>query len=85
MTAPEPWHGTWNGYTNRKCRCDNCKAAARTYRAKWRAKVQQEPLPQWVEHGSVNAATNYQCPCRTCKDTRNARERDRYQRRQAAK
>lgn len=25
------WHGTINGYTNRKCRCELCREAARVY------------------------------------------------------
>lgn len=30
MTKDIP-HGTWSSYTNRKCRCDDCRAAAREY------------------------------------------------------
>jgi hypothetical protein len=26
-----PWHGTENGYGNRKCRCDRCTDAHRVY------------------------------------------------------
>lgn len=29
--SDEHWHGTWNGYNNRKCRCDACRGAAREY------------------------------------------------------
>lgn len=34
----EHWHGTVNGYTNRKCRCKPCKAAFAEYMAEYRAK-----------------------------------------------
>lgn len=29
----DPRHGTLNGYSNLKCRCDRCKAAAAAYNA----------------------------------------------------
>lgn len=29
--TPQPWHGTVNGYGNRKCRCDDCRKAWREY------------------------------------------------------
>lgn len=29
-------HGTYNSYTNRKCRCDSCKNAASEYMRKYR-------------------------------------------------
>lgn len=31
MTGKEYWHGTRNGYGNRKCRCDACRAANALY------------------------------------------------------
>lgn len=38
-------HGTYNSYTNRKCRCELCKKAASTYMKKYRK----------TEHGSASA------------------------------
>jgi hypothetical protein len=45
LTAIEAWHGTPTGYTYRKCRCTECKAAhaqrSRDYRAKNPEKVRK--------------------------------------------
>jgi hypothetical protein len=30
-TTTETWHGTVNGYMNRKCRCDACRLAQNAY------------------------------------------------------
>jgi predicted secreted Zn-dependent protease len=42
-------HGTQGGYTNRKCRCDLCRAANTAYQRvnlpKWRAKRRAAGLP----------------------------------------
>ena len=40
--APEPWHGTVNGYTNRKCRCELCKRAWADYHASRRKAARQK-------------------------------------------
>lgn len=37
-TKREPWHGTTSGYVDRKCRCDDCKAAWAEYHADYRAR-----------------------------------------------
>ena len=50
MTDTIP-HGTRNGYNNYKCRCDDCRAAARDYRP-------PKP-PARREHGAA-------CPCGPC-------------------
>lgn len=31
----ERWHGTPGGYSNHKCRCDDCRQAAREYRRQY--------------------------------------------------
>lgn len=33
----ESWHGTLSGYRSRKCRCDDCRRAAREYQRAYRA------------------------------------------------
>lgn len=38
-------HGTYNSYTNRKCRCEACRNAASAYMKKYRK----------TEHGSASA------------------------------
>lgn len=34
----EPWHGTGNGYTKRKCRCVECREWCREYKRAYRAR-----------------------------------------------
>lgn len=34
LTVDDPRHGTLSGYTNHKCRCDECRSAAREYAAR---------------------------------------------------
>jgi hypothetical protein len=40
MNPDDHRHGTWNGYNNLRCRCEDCTKAARAYivlrNAKWR-------------------------------------------------
>lgn len=33
--ATEVWHGTYGGYTNHACRCDECKSAGAAHRARY--------------------------------------------------
>ena len=35
-------HGTYGGYTNHYCRCDECKAARAEYSRQYRLRKQQE-------------------------------------------
>jgi hypothetical protein len=72
---PEHWHGTVNGYSNRKCRCSDCRKA-------WAAQVQQAKLRRMADrvevngrlvhptapHGTANAYGNYGCRCWPCTD-----------------
>src|SRR5664279_2043764 len=63
---PKPiTHGTYNGYSNRKCRCDECRAAAAEFTRNLRArKVLVEPSE--VPHGK-NGYDNFGCRCEICK------------------
>lgn len=36
---PDRVHGSWNGYTNYRCRCAGCVQAARDYRQAWDGRV----------------------------------------------
>jgi hypothetical protein len=38
LTEDDPRHGSVNGYTNFRCRCDDCKGAWSAYRAARRIK-----------------------------------------------
>ncbi len=59
----EPWHGSINGYTRHKCRCDECRAAWRTYQRKARARRRGKEPPV---HGIASAYREYRCGCEAC-------------------
>lgn len=59
----EEWHGTTNGYANKKCRCEDCKKAWRKYCKERRlARTPEDEFP----HGTSNGYTNYRCRCAAC-------------------
>jgi len=69
MLPDDPRHGTVNGYTNVKCRCDRCRKA-------WRAVVNQYKKdriqrlmhnPKLAEHGKYTTYANWGCRCEPCK------------------
>lgn len=62
----EHWHGTANGYLNRKCRCEPCKAAAADYRRQWRAKAIAAGAPVKL-HGTRTGYQAYRCRCLQCR------------------
>lgn len=39
---PEPWHGTSNGYRNRRCRCDACRKANNAYMSGYNKRRKRE-------------------------------------------
>jgi hypothetical protein len=60
----EPWHGTANGYTHKKCRCIDCKAA----KAEERKKAKSRPImgdEEW--HGTITGYNYHWCRCFSCK------------------
>lgn len=74
----EPWHGTPNGYTNRKCRKACCRAAHS--KAQWERRQRRYAERVWVDghwehpnapHGTSNGYTNYGCRCFPCGDGHN--------------
>jgi hypothetical protein len=76
----DPRHGTTNGYSNLKCRCQPCRDAwgKAVQRAKERRASQ--PVPDHL-HGTENAYGNYGCRCRPCTDVWSAACLARQQRR----
>ncbi len=70
-------HG-YGGYTNRRCRCDNCREANRVQRAAARAFWREERTRTreagfehvviGITHG-VSGSTNYSCRCDICVNT----------------
>lgn len=61
-------HGTVSRYTNRKCRCDPCKAAMLAYNRKWRYDHGQRPIPL-APHGTT-ARYAKKCRCDECRKAR---------------
>lgn len=56
-------HGTYSNYMNRKCRCEECKAACREYRA-----ARRTGLPEGdPRHGTTNGYVNFGCRCDQCR------------------
>lgn len=55
-------HGTYSNYVNAKCRCEECKAAAKKYRAEKRISLMPEDA-----HGTVTGYNYWRCNCGKCK------------------
>jgi hypothetical protein len=61
-----PWAHGVSGYTNHRCRCDECRDAWRTYMAGLRLIRIERPIPDWVKHGRASTYRNYSCRCGDC-------------------
>jgi hypothetical protein len=83
----DPRHGTENGYSNLKCKCEPCKQAWREAVAEDRKTRATKPVPDHV-HGTENGYRNYGCKCDKCKTewsrVSNRRRKRRDQRRREA-
>lgn len=62
----DPRHGTVNGYTNLKCRCDKCKQAIRDQKAAGL------PDPEDPRHGTASGYVNNGCRCARCTEAQRA-------------
>ncbi len=75
MEADDPRHGTANGYANRYCRCDDCRAAWLIYQKPfglaWRRRRGMQPKKYGRTHG-IRATYRNGCRCDDC--TRAERE-----------
>lgn len=76
---PDQWHGTLGGYTNHKCRCDQCRAANSAYMKQARLKRRSRQVPDHV-HGTVNGYGSYGCRCDECTEAWTADSRARKER-----
>lgn len=76
MTPDDPRHGTWNGYQNLKCRCQDCRTAWAAYTFE-RRRLRAARLPDNpdVKHGEVNTYLNHGCRCRPCTDAQTVKAR----------
>lgn len=64
-STAESWHGTLNGYSNRKCRCSGCRQAAAANMRRYKEQLKTKPVPPHV-HGTANGYGNYGCRCQSC-------------------
>lgn len=60
-------HGKLSTYTNKGCRCEDCKAAAREYRQGLPKKPKKPRQRKEPEHGTYSRYTNHKCRCEACK------------------
>jgi hypothetical protein len=77
----DPRHGSDNGYSNLRCRCQQCRQAwARTYQ-KRRQRKRSEPTPVDA-HGTVSGYSYWGCRCAKCTEIHTEHHRRlRYRRR----
>jgi hypothetical protein len=71
------WHGTMNGYSNWKCRCDACKKIAKEYQAIAKAERFARPKTgkeKW--HGTYSGYQNWGCRCEPCHEAFKVRARE---------
>lgn len=83
--TPAIRHGTRNGYTENKCRCDECKKwntdRCKDYRERKKQGILlQRPKGSGPEHGTSSAYSHHGCRCSICVEAHNARNRAEYQR-----
>lgn len=66
LAEVDPRHGTVNGYTNLRCRCESCRAI---WTAVTRARRSQRPplAPDDPRHGTDNGYVNFKCRCKDCR------------------
>ena len=81
MKRDDPRHGTKNGYSNLRCRCDDCRAAWAAYCYKRQKERAASNIP--FIHGTENGYGNYGCRCPSCTAARSAANLARYHRRKA--
>jgi hypothetical protein len=71
----DPRHGSENGYSNLRCRCQHCRRAwAFTYQ-KRRERKRSEPTPVDA-HGTVSGYSYWGCRCPKCTEIHNERYRE---------
>jgi hypothetical protein len=65
VNPDDPRHGTTNGYTNLRCRCDPCRAA---HAANVRRQRAQRALQEPPQHGLDSTYLNWRCRCPDCRN-----------------
>lgn len=67
LVADDPRHGTLNGYSNQRCRCDACRAAWAAYTSKLRERRSTTLAPDDLRHGRYTTYSNHKCRCESCR------------------
>lgn len=64
----DPRHGTLNGYSNHRCRCEACKETWRDYCLQKRKRRFDlgAKYPQMIPHGTTGGYGNWRCRCEEC-------------------
>lgn len=78
-------HGTRNGYTEHKCRCEDCRRwnseRCEDYRRRKEQGIMlQRPKGSGPEHGTPSAYSHHGCRCEVCVEAHNTRNRAEYER-----
>jgi hypothetical protein len=68
LAVPPHAHGR-NGYSNYRCRCDECRAANTAAQSKYRDRLAQSD-PDAIPHGTTNGYDNFRCRCDECRDAK---------------
>lgn len=76
MNKDDPRHGTINGYSNRHCRCAECRKAWTAYLKKRRAERALLIQPDDPRHGTLSFYYNHACRCDSCKEVHARRARE---------
>ena len=76
-------HGSYQRYRSQRCRCDECKKAAKAYWERVRARLPELP-PGDVRHGSRGAYANFGCRCEKCKRGQRTRYAEAKRKREAS-
>lgn len=62
-------HGTYNGYSNYRCRCQPCRDAGAEYARKRKATLRAKAAadPSVLPHGTVRGYIDWDCRCAKCR------------------
>ena len=74
LADDDPRHGTVNGYSNHRCRCDACRQANTAHSRAYMQRVRAERRILGTHPSSI--AYNSGCRCDSCREHHNARSRE---------
>jgi hypothetical protein len=74
------WHGTANGYSFHKCRCEPCVKANAAHQMEMTKQRAARGVPDHV-HGTAGGYRNYLCRCDACRAAYREQQHSMYLRR----